>query len=243
MEERGTVPAACTAMGITEAACPFAILRRWPGNPARSLPGIFFMDAIVKPQLNFRSSTNLKSPSIEWFSMKKSITIAIESAAPSARDIALAQAGISLMLSVGELAQRSGVAVSTLHFYERRGMIRSARTSGNQRRYARDVLRRVALIRVAQRVGIALADIDKALNTLPPDATPSRADWQRLSAEWRTDLDERIAQLKRLRDTLDDCIGCGCLSIENCRLRNPKDRLAQSGAGPRRLLTGQAGRE
>jgi MerR family redox-sensitive transcriptional activator SoxR len=175
--------------------------------------------------------------------MKKSAAIPIESRALSARDMALQQAGIAPMLSVGELARRSGVAVSTLHFYERRGMIHSVRTAGNQRRYARDILRRVALIRVAQRVGIALADIDIALNTLPRNAVPTRADWQRLSADWRVELDERIEQLKRLRNTLDDCIGCGCLSIENCRLRNPKDRLGENGAGPRRLLTGQAGRK
>jgi MerR family redox-sensitive transcriptional activator SoxR len=172
--------------------------------------------------------------------MKKAINIAIESGTQSPRDIALAQAGLPSMLSVGELARRSGVAVSTLHFYERRGMIRSVRTAGNQRRYGREVLRLVALIRVAQRVGIPLADIDKALASLPPDAIPTRADWQRLSAAWRADLDERIVQLKRLRDTLDDCIGCGCLSIENCRLRNPKDRLGENAPGPRRLLTGRA---
>lgn len=154
----------------------------------------------------------------------------------SPRDAALQKAGLAPMLSVGELARRSGVAVSTLHFYERRGMIRSVRTTGNQRRYPREVLRRVALIRVAQRVGIALADIDEALQTLPPDAMPTRADWQRLSQEWRANLDDRIEQLKRLRDTLDDCIGCGCLTIENCRLRNPADKLGQTGAGPRRLL-------
>jgi MerR family redox-sensitive transcriptional activator SoxR len=175
--------------------------------------------------------------------MKKAIEIAVESAPLSPRDLALQQAGIPHMLSVGELARRSGVAVSTLHFYERRGMIRSVRTAGNQRRYAREVLRRVALIRVAQRVGISLGDIDKALASLPPDATPTRADWQRLSAQWRADLDDRIAQLKRLRDTLDDCIGCGCLSIENCRLRNPKDKLGQHAAGPQRLLTARAREE
>jgi MerR family transcriptional regulator, redox-sensitive transcriptional activator SoxR len=172
--------------------------------------------------------------------MKKSIQIAIESGTLLPRDLALAQAGLPSMLSVGELARRSGVAVSTLHFYERRGMIRSVRTAGNQRRYAREVLRRVALIRVAQRVGISLTDIDKALASLPPDAIPTRADWQRLSEDWRADLDDRIAQLKRLRDTLDDCIGCGCLSIEKCRLRNPKDRLGEHASGPQRLLTPRA---
>jgi MerR family redox-sensitive transcriptional activator SoxR len=128
------------------------------------------------------------------------------------------------------------VAVSTLHFYETKGLISSERTSGNQRRYARATLRRVSFIRVAQRVGISLADIAAALSTLPATAAPSREDWAKLSAAWRAELDERMAQLKKLRDTLDDCIGCGCLSIDRCRLRNPGDKLAQQGAGPRRLL-------
>ncbi len=140
------------------------------------------------------------------------------------------------MLSVGEVARRSGVAVSTLHFYESKGLISSSRTQGNQRRYARNVLRRVALIRVAQRVGIPLADIEDALSILPKSASPSRDDWTRLSAAWRNELDERIAQLKKLRDTLDDCIGCGCLSIRRCRLRNPEDKLAALGPGAHRLV-------
>jgi len=141
-----------------------------------------------------------------------------------------------MTLGVGEVARRSGVAVSALHFYEAKGLIRSERTVGNQRRYARAVLRRVSFIRVAQRVGISLADIAAALATLPVTAAPSRADWARLSAAWRGELDERMAQLKKLRDTLDDCIGCGCLSIDRCRLRNPQDKLADDGAGPQRLL-------
>lgn len=144
--------------------------------------------------------------------------------------------GIAPNLAVGEVARRSGVAVSTLHFYESKGLISSFRTQGNQRRYGRDVLRRVAFIRVAQRVGISLADIQAALATLPASAAPSRADWERLSANWRVELDERIAQLRKLRDTLDDCIGCGCLSIDRCRLRNPYDKLGDKGAGPHRLL-------
>lgn len=144
-------------------------------------------------------------------------------------------AGISPTLSVGEVAHRSGVPVSTLHFYEAQGLISSRRTQGNQRRYAREVLRRVAFIRVAQRVGITLADIGVTLQSLPATAAPSRADWSRLSATWRGELDERIAQLKKLRDTLDDCIGCGCLSIDRCRLRNPLDQLAEQGPGPHRL--------
>lgn len=148
--------------------------------------------------------------------------------------------GLPAELSVGELARRSGVAVSTIHFYEARGLVESRRTAGNQRRYARAALRRVAFVRVAQRVGISLADIAAALAELPAGAAPTRDDWARLSARWRAELDERMAQLKRLRDTLDDCIGCGCLSIDRCRLRNPADRLGAEGAGPRRLLVGKA---
>ncbi|SMC29236.1 MerR family transcriptional regulator, redox-sensitive transcriptional activator SoxR [Andreprevotia lacus DSM 23236] len=147
----------------------------------------------------------------------------------------LEQAGIATTLTVGEVAQRSGVAVSALHFYERKGLISSSRSSGNQRRYSRDVLRRVAFIRVAQRVGIPLVQIAAALAGLPATAAPDRADWERLSAAWRADLDARIEQLQKLRDTLDDCIGCGCLSIDRCRLRNPYDELSQQGSGPQRL--------
>jgi MerR family redox-sensitive transcriptional activator SoxR len=137
--------------------------------------------------------------------------------------------------SVGELAARSGVAVSALHFYEREGLITSRRTAGNQRRYARDALRRVSFIRVAQRVGIPLAEIREALGRLPNGRAPTRADWEKLSAAWREDLDARIAQLKKLRDTLSDCIGCGCLSIDRCRLRNPADKLGHLGPGAHRL--------
>jgi MerR family redox-sensitive transcriptional activator SoxR len=154
---------------------------------------------------------------------------------------ALQRAGIAPTLTVGEVARRSGVSVSTLHFYEAQGLIASSRTAGNQRRYPREALRRVAFIRVAQRVGISLADIGAALATLPATAAPSREDWARLSAAWRADLDERMAQLKKLRDTLDDCIGCGCLSIDRCKLRNPLDKLAAEGQGPRRLLVRRAG--
>lgn len=137
-------------------------------------------------------------------------------------------------LGVGQLAKRSGVAVSTLHFYESKGLIHSWRTAGNQRRYSRDTLRRVAVIRAAQRVGMPLASIAEALATLPDRRTPTRADWARMSARWRGELDARIAQLTALRDTLDDCIGCGCLSIDRCRLANPADVLAGQGEGPRR---------
>ncbi|MDB5367927.1 MAG: soxR [Rhodospirillales bacterium] len=139
-------------------------------------------------------------------------------------------------LTVGELARRSGVAVSAIHFYEAKGLIRSLRSDGNQRRFPRGMLRRVAIIKVAQRTGIPLADIKRALDALPFDRPPSPADWERLASVWKNDLDARIAQLKGLRDQLGDCIGCGCLSMERCPLRNPEDRLAAEGTGPR-LLT------
>ncbi|MEG3791928.1 redox-sensitive transcriptional activator SoxR [Lysobacter sp. CCNWLW3] len=137
-------------------------------------------------------------------------------------------------LSVGQMAQRSGVAVSTLHFYEAKGLIHSQRTAGNQRRYGRDMLRRIAIIRVAQRVGMPLATILEAFSTLPDGRTPTRKDWERLSATWRQELDERIQKLSQMRDTLDDCIGCGCLSIDRCRLANPGDVLAEDGQGAQR---------
>jgi len=138
-------------------------------------------------------------------------------------------------LGVGEVAKRSGVTVSTLHFYESKGLIRSSRTRGNQRRYPRGVLRRVAIIRVAQRAGISLATILQTLAPIPQDRTPSLNDWRKLSTGWRKELDSRIRNLVQLRDRLDDCIGCGCLSITACPLRNPSDKLAQQGAGPRLL--------
>ena len=136
-------------------------------------------------------------------------------------------------LSVGEVATRSGVAVSTLHFYETEGLISSWRNSGNQRRYAREVLRRVAVIKVAQRTGIPLAEIREALATLPEKRTPTATDWKRLSARWRAQLNDRIERLTRLRDQLDGCIGCGCLSLDRCRLANPGDRAGRLGPGPR----------
>ena len=137
-------------------------------------------------------------------------------------------------LSIGEVSQRSGVAPSALHFYERNGLISSTRNTGNQRRYRRDVLRRVAFIRVSQRVGIPLKDIRAALDSLPEGRTPTRRDWARLSRLWRSELDERIAALEHLRNDLDGCIGCGCLSLKTCRLQNPDDRLGGSGTGPLR---------
>ncbi|MFC8732239.1 redox-sensitive transcriptional activator SoxR [Luteimicrobium sp. NPDC057192] len=143
-------------------------------------------------------------------------------------------------LTPGQVAERAGITVSALHFYEREGLVTSVRTSGNQRRYHRDVLRRLAFVRVSQRVGIALADIRAALATLPDGRTPTKADWARLSRGWRDHLDARIDQLQRLRDGLDGCIGCGCLSLRTCTLNNPDDLLADTGSGPRRLLTESA---
>ncbi|HEX2529184.1 MAG TPA: redox-sensitive transcriptional activator SoxR [Geminicoccus sp.] len=141
-------------------------------------------------------------------------------------------------LSVGEVAERSGIAVSTLHFYEAKGLIRSLRSAGNQRRYPREVLRRVAVIKVAQRTGIPLSAIAAALATLPEGRTPTAEDWRSLSVAWRGELDDRIARLTRLRDQLDGCIGCGCLSLKSCPLRNPWDELGEEGPGPRLLEPG-----
>jgi len=140
-------------------------------------------------------------------------------------------------LTVGQLAERSGVAISALHFYESKGLIASRRTAGNQRRYARDTLRRVAFVRLAQRLGIPLKTIKEALTELPEARTPTREDWARLSAAWRGELDDRIEQLQRLRDDLTDCIGCGCLSLDRCALANPHDRLGAEGPGARRIDT------
>lgn len=146
-------------------------------------------------------------------------------------------ADIGRQLSVGEVAQRAGVAVSALHFYEARGLIHSVRNDGNQRRYARDVLRRVAVIKVAQRIGISLEEIGTALASLPESRTPNAKDWAGLSKSWQKELDTRIAHLQALRNQLDDCIGCGCLSLGTCKLRNPLDTLSEEGPGPRRIVT------
>ena len=139
-------------------------------------------------------------------------------------------------LSIGAVATRAGVSVSALRFYEDRGLIRSRRSEGGQRRYSRSVLRRVAFVQVAQRVGLTLEDIGRALDTLPDDESLTATDWKRLSAAWRPMLDERIRLLEGLRDELDSCIGCGCLSLERCRLRNPGDEAAALGPGPRYLM-------
>lgn len=146
------------------------------------------------------------------------------------------------LLTVGEVARRSGVAVSTLHFYEAKGLIRSLRSDGNQRRYPRGMLRRIAVIRVAQRTGIPLAAIRDALAAIPADRPVTAADWTRLSARWKAELDERIAALTALRDQLGACIGCGCLSMSDCPLRNPDDVLGAEGPGARRLGGKGAGR-
>jgi len=143
----------------------------------------------------------------------------------------MTQIDVHKTLTVGQVAARSGVAVTALHFYEAKGLIKSTRNSGNQRRYTREVLRRVALIKVAQRLGIPLAEIGEALNTLPGNRAPTAADWQVLSAQWGRDLDERIKHLMALRDRLNGCIGCGCLSMEACPLRNQGDALGKRGPG------------
>lgn len=136
-------------------------------------------------------------------------------------------------LSVGQVAQRTGVAVSALHFYERKGLITSRRNAGGQRRFARAVLRRVAMIRAAQKLGIPLAEIGQALAQLPGHRTPTARDWRRLADHWRDQLDRRIGRLLVLRDQLDGCIGCGCLSLAECPLRNPGDVAAAHGPGAR----------
>jgi MerR family redox-sensitive transcriptional activator SoxR len=140
------------------------------------------------------------------------------------------------LLTIGELAARSGVAPSALRYYERIGLISATRTSGNQRRYPRAVLRRVAFIRVSAQVGVPLEGIRAALASLPEGRTPNRADWTRLSRAWRVRLDAQIALMQRLRDQLDGCIGCGCLSLKSCALYNASDELAADGPGAVRLL-------
>ncbi|MEP1214440.1 MAG: redox-sensitive transcriptional activator SoxR [Marinobacter sp.] len=142
---------------------------------------------------------------------------------------------IRAAMSVGEVAERSGVAVSAIHFYEKKGLIDSWRNAGNQRRFHRDVLRRIAIIKVAQRLGIPLSEIGEALATLPTDRTVTAKDWEILSQSWKADLNRRIEMLIGLRDQLSSCIGCGCLSVDACRLRNPWDELGEDGPGARLL--------
>ena len=134
------------------------------------------------------------------------------------------------MLSIGEIARRAGVSVATLHFYERKGLLYAHRSSGNQRRYERHNLRRIAFIRAAQQVGFSLAEIAAALDRLPSQRTPTRQDWSELSRQWRAELERRMRALQQLHSQLDQCIGCGCLSLSNCGLFNPDDQLGEHGA-------------
>lgn len=134
-------------------------------------------------------------------------------------------------MRVGQVAKRSGVSVSTLHFYEKKGLIQSWRNAGNQRCYYRSVLRRVAVIKTAQQLGMTLQEIGLALEHLPKDHAPSEEEWRAMADVWRLQLDERIYRLQMLRNDLDECIGCGCLTINKCKLRNPQDILSQSGTG------------
>lgn len=145
---------------------------------------------------------------------------------PSSRDL----------IPIGEVAARSGVAPSALRFYESRGLVHSQRSSGGHRLYRRNVLRRVAFIRIAQHVGLSLTEIGEALAMLPDDRAPTKAEWGRLSRAWRARIDERIMALQGLRDELTSCIGCGCLSLAACRLSNPADAASARGTGPRYLL-------
>lgn len=142
---------------------------------------------------------------------------------------------IKMLLTPGEVAKRTGVAVSALHFYESKGLIHSQRNGGNQRRYQREVLRTVAIIKIAQRIGIPLATIGKAFGVLPQGQALNTKEWQQLSSQWRQELDQRIDTLTALRDQLDSCIGCGCLSRRDCPLRNPGDKLGHEGTGARLL--------
>lgn len=140
---------------------------------------------------------------------------------------------MAALLTIGETSRRSGVATSALRFYEERGLIMSERASSGHRRYARAILRRIAFIVFAQRIGLTLEEIGAELASLPPDRTPTRRDWSRLSREWALRIDQRIAELERLKAGLTECIGCGCLSLERCRLSNPDDCAAGLGPGPR----------
>lgn len=138
-------------------------------------------------------------------------------------------------ITIGELSERTGVATSALRFYEERGLISSERTSGNQRRYRRPMIRRVSVIRAAQRCGLSLEEIARAMEVLPAERTPGRRDWEKMSEAWRSRLDERIASLQLLRDDLSSCIGCGCLSLSRCSLLNPQDVASRLGPGARYL--------
>lgn len=144
-------------------------------------------------------------------------------------------------LTIGQTAERCGVTTATLRFYEEKGLINAERGAGNQRVFHRAILRRVSIIRIARTLGFSLSEIRDTLETLPPDRTPSRSDWQRLSRQWRGELEHRIEGMRRLRDQLDSCIGCGCLSLDSCALYNPADSVAREGSGPRLLMRGGTG--
>lgn len=141
-------------------------------------------------------------------------------------------------LTIGETARRAGVSVAALRYYEQRGLVQAQRTSGNQRRYPRHTLRRLAFIAAGQRVGLTLEEIGEALATLPADRAPTQLDWTRLSRPWRDQVAARIARLQQLQDTLDSCLGCGCLSLKRCQLYNPGDQADEEGVGPRWLRGG-----
>ena len=149
---------------------------------------------------------------------------------------------MSSPMTIGEVARRSGVAASALRFYEDRGLIRSERAGSGHRRFGRDVLRRIAFIVFAQRLGLSLDEIGEELAKLPGDDVPTRRDWARLSSTWLSRIDERMAELERLRLGLTECIGCGCLSLDRCRLANPGDRAAGLGPGPRYWIGGPRAR-
>lgn len=142
-------------------------------------------------------------------------------------------------MTIGDVSRRSGVAASALRYYEDRGLISSERAGSGHRRYPRPVLRRIAFIVFAQRIGLRLEEISEELAKLPPDRAPNRRDWSRLSSSWTSRIDDRIAELERLRDGLDQCIGCGCLSLDRCKFANPDDRAAGLGAGPRYWIEGR----
>ena len=143
---------------------------------------------------------------------------------------------MNLLLTIGEVSRRSGVASSALRFYEQRGLISSQRAGSGHRRFSRSALRRIACIVFAQRIGLSLEEIGSELGKLPADRAPAREDWARLSGNWTRRIDQRIAELRRLRTGLTQCIGCGCLSIDRCKLANPADRAGRAGAGPRYWL-------
>ncbi|MBI5089739.1 MAG: redox-sensitive transcriptional activator SoxR [Actinobacteria bacterium] len=145
---------------------------------------------------------------------------------------------LDVPLTIGAVSERTGVATSALRYYEAEGLLHAERSGSGQRRYSRDVLRRVSFIRVAQQVGLTLDEIREALRSLPDNRTPDEHDWHRLSSSWRPRLDEQIAMLERLRDRLDTCIGCGCLSLKVCRLVNADDVAGTRGPGPRYVLEG-----